>query len=162
MGLLRYIIALNEVFRGVFMHANPKRRTLTDIQDLRREGGRWLKERRERLGLTQLQISKLVGSPHYSFVSYLENGRTRIPPERYPDWAHVFGMSELDFVREMLRYYDPVTFDILFAPDDKSIDGPEPPSSPPALPNVWSPNPDRPADPAVSLGSQTDAHCQTE
>ena len=98
------------------MHGNPQRQSLADVQDLRREGGRWLKKRREHIGLTQLQLAQRVGATHYTFISFLETGRGRIPPHRYTDWAHALEVSERDFVREMLRYYDPITFRILFAP----------------------------------------------
>lgn len=102
------------------MYGNPQRRTSSDVQDLRREGGRWLKERRERLGLSQRQLAERVGAEYYTFISQLETGRGRIPPDRYREWAHALEMSDRAFVREMLRYYDPITYGILFAEYEKS------------------------------------------
>jgi transcriptional regulator with XRE-family HTH domain len=100
------------------MYGNPQRRTVSSVLDLRREGGRWLKQRRESLGLSQRQLAEKVGAEYYTFISQLENGRGRIPPDRYVDWARALRLDGADFVREILRYYDPITFEMLF-PDDK-------------------------------------------
>lgn len=96
------------------MYGNPQRRNATDVQDLRREGGRWLKDLRERAGLSQRQLAQKVGTEHYTFISQLETGRGRIPPDRYVDWAEALGVKAKPFVQGLMRYYDPVTFNILF------------------------------------------------
>lgn len=96
------------------MYGNPQRISHTDVQDLRREGGRWLKERRERLGLSQRQLAERLGAEYYTYISQLETGRGRIPPDRYCDWASALEMQSRDFVVGVLRYYDPITHSILF------------------------------------------------
>jgi ribosome-binding protein aMBF1 (putative translation factor) len=104
--------------REVFvMYGNPQRRSASDVQDLRREGGRWLKEQREAVGLSQRQLAAKVGADYYTFISQLETGRGRIPPDRYRDWAQALEVSEKTFVRELLRFYDPITYEILFSGD---------------------------------------------
>jgi transcriptional regulator with XRE-family HTH domain len=95
------------------MYGNPQRLT-ADVQDLRREGGRWLKELRENAGLSQRQLAVRVGTEHYTFISQMETGRGRIPPDRYAVWAEALGLAPKSFVREMLRFYDPITYTILF------------------------------------------------
>lgn len=97
------------------MYGNPQRRSAADVQDLRREGGRWLKELREGAGLSQRQLAAKVGADYYTFISQLETGRGRIPPDRYREWAEALGVDARDFVRELLRFYDPITYDILFS-----------------------------------------------
>ena len=82
--------------------------------ELRRQGGRWLKELRVDAGLSQRQLAERLRLDHYTFVSQLETGRGRIPPDRYQDWAAALGMPPAPFVREILRYYDPMTHEILF------------------------------------------------
>jgi len=105
------------------MYGNPQRRTASDVQDLRREGGRWLKEQRERVGLSQRQLAEAVGAEYYTFISQLETGRGRIPPDRYVAWAAALKMAPREFMREILRFYDPITHSILFTePDNKRID----------------------------------------
>ncbi|HUN44748.1 MAG TPA: helix-turn-helix transcriptional regulator, partial [Acetobacteraceae bacterium] len=96
------------------MYGNPQRRTNVEVQDLRRDGGRWLREQRERAGLSQRQLAERVGAEYYTFISQLETGRGRIPPDRYRVWAEALGLQPRSFVREILRFYDPITHDILF------------------------------------------------
>lgn len=85
-----------------------------DTKELRRLGGKWLKERRESAGLSQRQLAEILGVEYYTFISQIETGHGRIPPDRYEAWAGAIGLDLADFVREILRYYDPVTFSILF------------------------------------------------
>ncbi len=82
--------------------------------ELRREGGRYLKELREARGLSQRQLAQLVGVEYYTFISQLETGRGRIPPDRYRAWADALGISAKDLVRNVMRFYDPLTYEILF------------------------------------------------
>ena len=84
------------------------------VQELRKAAGVWLRELRERRGLSQRQLAKLVGTEYYTFVSQLETGRGRIPPDRYLDWAKALDVEPREFVRVLMRYYDPVTYAILF------------------------------------------------
>ncbi len=100
------------------MYGNPQKRSAADVQDLRREGGRWLKDMREAAGLSQRQLAAKVGADYYTFISQLETGRGRLPPDRYSAWARALGMPEKTFVREILRFYDPITFGILFGEAD--------------------------------------------
>lgn len=82
---------------------------------LRREAGRWLKDKREEKKLSQRQLADLLGFEYYTFVSQLETGRGRIPPERYVDWANALGIEPRVFVKTLMRYYDSITFNILFS-----------------------------------------------
>ena len=100
------------------MYGNPQKRTAPEVQVLRREGGRWLKEQRERAGLSQRQLATAVGAEYYTFISQLETGRGRIPPDRYEVWAGALNLSPRVFVRSLLRYYDPITFALLFAEEE--------------------------------------------
>ena len=97
------------------MYGNPQKRSAVEVQGLRRDGGRWLKELREAAGLSQRQLAAKVGADYYTFISQLETGRGRIPPDRYLDWAQALDVDGKDFVREILRFYDPITYGILFA-----------------------------------------------
>lgn len=99
------------------MQTSPDRAE-PEAQLLRRQAGRWLKQKREEQNLSQRQLADLVGLDYYTFVSQLETGRGRIPPERYADWARALGMTPRDFVHVLMRYYDPVTFSILFPDAD--------------------------------------------
>ncbi len=41
-------------------------------------------------------------------------GRGRVPPDRYRVWASALQVDPALFVKQSLRYYDPITYDILF------------------------------------------------
>lgn len=79
----------------------------------RTKGGAWLRELRENRGLTQRELAARVDD-YYTFISQLENGRTRVPPDRYLDWARALKIEPQEFVRRLMSYYDPVTYGILF------------------------------------------------
>ena len=96
------------------MYGNPQRLAVTQVQELRREGGRWLKRCREDAGLSQRQLAEAVGAEYYTFISQLESGRGRIPPDRYHVWAQALKIPPKGFVRDILSFYDPVTYEILF------------------------------------------------
>ena len=93
-------------------------------QNLRRELGVWLKQRREALGLTQRELSVLLELDYYTFISELETGRSRIPSARYVDWANALQMSPREFIWTVMRYYDPAMFHALVDEDENStMDG---------------------------------------
>lgn len=94
-----------------------------DVSTLRKEGGAYLRQLRERRGLSQRELAKLVGVQYYTFISQLETGRGRIPPDSYRTWARALKVNCRSFVRGLLSFYDPVTHEILFGdvkpqPDD--------------------------------------------
>lgn len=96
----------------MYVH-NQKRDDLT-VQEQRRSGGLWLKDLRLKAKLSQRQLAEKVGAEYYTFISQLENGRGRIPPDRYEEWAAALNVSAEVFVFNLMRFYDPVTFKILF------------------------------------------------
>lgn len=83
--------------------------------EARRELGRWLRSLREARGLSQRALAEKLGLEFYTFVSQIEAGKGRIPPERYEAWAQALGVEPRAFVQEMLRCYEPSTWRILFA-----------------------------------------------
>ncbi len=96
------------------MYTHAQHRSDPEVQELRRTAGHWLKELREKRGLSQRQFASLVGAEHYTFISQLETGRGRIPPDRYRVWATALDVDPVEFVRTLIKYYDPVTHGILF------------------------------------------------
>ena len=81
---------------------------------LREQSGLWLRQLREKRGLSQRELARRVGAPFYTFISQIEHGRGRIPPDRYLVWAVALGVEPHKFVRELMSYYDPVTYSIVF------------------------------------------------
>lgn len=91
-----------------------------DVQALRQQAGRWLKTLREAAGLSQRDLAKTVGFEYYTFISQIESGRGRLPSAQYTAFARALGVPVRDFVKTLLRYYDPVTYFALF---DEAGDG---------------------------------------
>jgi transcriptional regulator with XRE-family HTH domain len=96
------------------MYANSRDLKSPKTRNLRREAGRWLAELRKQAGLSQRELAEQIGSDFYTFISQIENGRGRIPPDKYQLWAKALGVDIREFVQNILKYYDPVTYSILF------------------------------------------------
>lgn len=87
-------------------------------RELRVQAGLWLRQRREDRGLSQRELAQRVGVLYYTFVSQIESGRGRIPPERYERWAAALEVEPQVFGRTMLKFYEPSTFRLIFGQDD--------------------------------------------
>ena len=86
---------------------------------LRKKGGAWLKKARLAAKLTQKQLADQLGLPYYTFVSQIEGGYGRIPPNLYEAYARALGIDAKEFARAMVMFYDPFTYKALFgAPAD--------------------------------------------
>lgn len=86
----------------------------SDVAELRREAGLWLRAMREERGFSQRTLAEKVGLEYYTFVSQIEAGRGRIPADRYQAWATAIGIEPAAFVKQLLRFYEPATYAILF------------------------------------------------
>ena len=87
--------------------------------DLRSQAGVWLRENRERAGLSQRELSVRVGVLYYTFISQIESGRGRIPPERYEAWASALNIDAREFAMTMLKFYEMNTYRLIFGSDSK-------------------------------------------
>lgn len=76
--------------------------------------GLWLRCLREDRGLSQRELADILSLDYYTFISQLENGRGKIPAHRYEEWAHALGQDPRQFVRTLLKHYEPITYRILF------------------------------------------------
>ena len=83
-------------------------------QLLRKEAGHWLRQLREKRGLSQRELADKVGAEVYTLIAQLEHGRGRIPPDRYLVWADALEIERREFVRRLTYYYDPETYKIVF------------------------------------------------
>lgn len=70
------------------------------------EFGRIIKSLREAAQLTQHDFSRLVGQKYFTFISQVENGRVRVPPDDTELWARVLGVDPQAFAKECVRYYE--------------------------------------------------------
>ncbi len=100
-----------------------------EVQKLRQECGAWIRSLRERAGLSQRDIAAAVGLEYYSFVSQIESGRGRIPTAQIRAWAQALKIAPRAFAMELLRFYDPVNYDILFGEEGQTVSKPADPIS---------------------------------
>ncbi|MBU2091936.1 MAG: helix-turn-helix domain-containing protein, partial [Alphaproteobacteria bacterium] len=97
------------------MLISPNPGQSTDSKLLRQEAGLWLKQLRETRKLTQRELAERVNINYYTFISQIEAGKGRVPPESYQLWADALGVERVSFVKHLLGYYDPFTYRALFA-----------------------------------------------
>jgi transcriptional regulator with XRE-family HTH domain len=90
-----------------------------DAKRLRKRGGAYLKKLRNKAGLTQRDLAEKTGFTYYTFISQIENGTGRIPPREYAAYSKAVGVNQADFVKDMLKFYDPYTYKCLFGPKPK-------------------------------------------
>jgi transcriptional regulator with XRE-family HTH domain len=97
------------------MIASQRKTNSEESKEHRLALGAWLRALREEQGLSQRDLSEMLGLEYYTFISQLENGRGKIPSNRYRDWAQALGQDTKPFVRKLLMHYDPVSYEILFS-----------------------------------------------
>ncbi len=80
----------------------------------RREAGTWLKQLRQRAGMSQMQLADRLGYKYYTFIAQVENGHGRVPTEGMEAWSLALGEEPSAFARHLLAYYDPELHRLLF------------------------------------------------
>ena len=81
---------------------------------LRKRAGAYLKGLRVDAKLTQADLAKRLGLEYYTFISQIETGLTRLPPEHYPAYAKAVGVELEGLTKDLLKFYDPLTYAALF------------------------------------------------
>ena len=102
------------------MFEQTERLAPEETRELRMGMGKWLRDMREERGLSQRDLANILSLEYYTFVSQLENGRGRIPPHRYIEWANALGVQPQAFVKQLLSYTEPMTYKILFGDTENS------------------------------------------
>ena len=85
-----------------------------NIVELRKQAGIWLRTRRCDLGLSQRELAQRVNMDYYTFISQIEAGRGRVPAERFREWADALEMEPREFAVNLMKYYDPFTYELIF------------------------------------------------
>ena len=87
-------------------------------QDPRKEAGRWLRARRDALGISQRTLAERVNMEYYTFISQIESGRGRVPPDRMKLWAQALEVDPREFAIKLMKYYDPFSYELIFGNED--------------------------------------------
>ncbi|MDO9712476.1 helix-turn-helix domain-containing protein [Paracraurococcus lichenis] len=93
----------------------------TDPQTLAEalEAGLWLQARRRALGLSQLDLAQRLGKTA-SWVAGVENGRARVPPRSWREWAAALEIEPRILARELLRRLEPEVASLVLARMDNA------------------------------------------
>ena len=89
-------------------------KTEPQAKQRRKQAGTWLKELRGRAGLSQIELAQILGLKYYTFISQVENGFGRVPTDSLEAWAVALGVDPAVFARELLAYYEPELYRLLF------------------------------------------------
>ena len=92
----------------------PKSHQAFDSGNLKKEAGRWLRSRREYLGLSQRDLARRVHIDYYTFISQIEAGRGRVPADRLLVWAKALELESDIFAKKLMGFYDPHTYAMIF------------------------------------------------
>lgn len=65
-------------------------------------------------GLTQSELAKRLGLEYYTFISQIETGLSRVPPELLEQYAHALGVDATELARNPVAFYDPHMHAVLF------------------------------------------------
>jgi transcriptional regulator with XRE-family HTH domain len=64
--------------------------------------------------LTQRALADRLKLTYYTFISQVETGAARVPPESQVAWAKALEVDSQEFAKKLLSYYDPHTFKAIF------------------------------------------------
>lgn len=80
----------------------------------RKQFGEQIQAWRKAAGLTQAQLADRVGQRYYTFISQVEIGKVRIPPQDLPRWAKALSISSADLALKHMEFNEPELFNILY------------------------------------------------
>jgi transcriptional regulator with XRE-family HTH domain len=89
-------------------------KTVSAQTQARKNAGAWLKDLRNRAGLSQIDLAAKLGLKYYTFISQVENGFGRVPTDQIEGWATALGQEPSSFARTLLAHYDPEMHRLLF------------------------------------------------
>jgi transcriptional regulator with XRE-family HTH domain len=75
-----------------------------DTEDAKKQAGSWLKEQRQKAGLSQVDLASKFGLKYYTFISQIQNGYGRVPSQTMADWARALGIRPSHFARTLFGY----------------------------------------------------------
>ena len=69
--------------------------------------GNFILNRRQELGLTQMDVAKKLGYKHGNFIGMLEKGQSFFPVDKWKAYARALQIKELPFLRVVLEEFYP-------------------------------------------------------
>ncbi|GLQ07496.1 helix-turn-helix domain-containing protein [Sneathiella chinensis] len=78
------------------------------------EAGAYIKGLRQKVEMTQVEVNKFIGFPHYTTYSNIESGRMKLAADKFEPTARALGVDLFEFTRRLSSYYYPDLYHILF------------------------------------------------
>ena len=63
-----------------------------ETANLKVQAGSWLREQRQKAGLSQIDLANRLGMKYYTFISQIENGYGRVPSQSMAEWGRALGI----------------------------------------------------------------------
>lgn len=89
---------------------------------MRKRFGAYMKERREEIGLTQLDVAALVDYGYPAMVSQIERGGSSLPPHDLRLWAEVLRLEPATLAQKWLYFNEPDVYHALYGKDPHAIE----------------------------------------
>ncbi len=87
---------------------------------MRQLGSAWLREKREKCGLSQREVSNRLGIDSHTFISAIESGGPSLPEDRWEEYAQILGIDWPEFCKNMIMYFKPDIYRSLFGEPSKT------------------------------------------
>lgn len=84
------------------------------IVELKKKAGRYVAQLRKSRGLTQRELAANLGYAYWGFVSQVENGIAKVPPDKIRQWANALTIRPDWFAKTLLSYYEPEMYACIF------------------------------------------------
>jgi transcriptional regulator with XRE-family HTH domain len=86
--------------------------------------GQFIRENRERLGMTQAQLGKKLGYRYGNFITMLEGGNAGFPVDKWKKYAEALEVPEHEFLKVVLgaAYPDMMPYLTIHAPKGTGLD----------------------------------------
>jgi transcriptional regulator with XRE-family HTH domain len=78
-----------------------------------KEGGRWLRKLRIDADLSQAELAHRLGIKHYSYISQIETGVSRLPIDKLEAWARTLNVDPAPFAASFMSFYEPELYRLL-------------------------------------------------
>ena len=82
-----------------------KARIMADLRHLTHPGD-IVRERREELGLSQVQLAGLIGYKNSNFITMIEKKRSRVPLYTAPKLAQALQLDQMWFIERVMSFFD--------------------------------------------------------
>jgi len=79
----------------------------------RKQTGKYLRNLREKAGLTQQDVAISVDMKYYTFISQIENGSASLQIYYWEVYALTMGVPVTEFARKMIKLSDPELYRLL-------------------------------------------------